>query len=210
MRAWHCLKYRQAARHAPGWPPPSPSPSGGGISCSLSRLRERVRVRVLLTPAHLCSVPSGLLSFPLWGKVGMGAGHGLKHQQVVWDASGWPPPSPSPSGGGKKSPSPLPSPTSGRGSKGHPLSRLRERVRVRGGVLLPPLGEGRDGGQHLLEQTQSLNHASGCAPTLALPQRGRDKTRVRGMSDQNTSASLNADCFWSLSDSTNSIPRSGH
>ena len=71
---------------------PTPSPSGGGNAFSLSRLRERVRVRVLLPPAHLCSVPSGLLSFPLWGKAGMGAGHGLKHGQVVWVTPGWPPP----------------------------------------------------------------------------------------------------------------------
>ena len=97
-------------------PPPTPSPSGGGNAFSLSRLRERVRVRVLLPPAHLCSVPSGLLSFPLWGKVGMGAVHGPEYEQVKQQISGWPPPSPSPKGGGKESPSPLPSPTSGRGS----------------------------------------------------------------------------------------------
>ena len=61
---------------------PTPSPSGGGNAFSLSRLRERVRVRVLLPPAHLCSVPSGLYSFPLWGKAGMGAGHGPEYEQV--------------------------------------------------------------------------------------------------------------------------------
>ena len=99
-----------------GCPPTFPYPSGGGNAFSLSRLRERVRVRVLLPPAHLCSVPSGLLTFPLWGKAGMGAGHGPEYEQVKQQISGWPPPSPSPKGGGKESPSPLPSPTSGRGS----------------------------------------------------------------------------------------------
>ena len=33
--------------------------------------------------------PSGFLSFPLWGKAGMGAGHDLKHGRVVWATPGW-------------------------------------------------------------------------------------------------------------------------
>ena len=118
MGAGHAPEYEQVQQQMPGWPPPSPS--GGGISCSLSRLRERVRVRVLLPPAHLCSAPSGLLSFPLWGEAGMGAGHDPEYEQVKQQMPGWPPPSPSPSGGGISC----------------SLSRLRERVRVR--VLLPP------------------------------------------------------------------------
>ena len=101
MGAGHGPEYEQVKQQMSGWPPPSPSPSGGGISCSLSRLRERVRVRVLLPPAHLCSVPSGLLSFPRWGKAGMGAGHGPEYEQVKQQMPGWPPPSPS--GGGNRS-----------------------------------------------------------------------------------------------------------
>ena len=103
------------SRDASGCPPTFPYPSGGGISCSLSRLRERVRVRVLLPPAHLCSVPSGLLSVPRWGKAGMGAGHGPEYEQVKQQMPGWPPPSPPQRGEGKNHPHPCPLPQVGEG-----------------------------------------------------------------------------------------------
>ncbi len=152
------------SRDASGCPPTFPYPSGGGISCSLSRLRERVRVRVLLPPAHLCSVPSGLLSFPRWGKAGMGAGHGPEYEQVKQQMPGWPPPSPSPSGGGISC----------------SLSRLRERVRVR--VLLPPSGllsfplwgKAGMGAGHGPEYEQVKQQMPGWPPPSP-PQRGEGK-----------------------------------
>ena len=46
-----------------------------------------------------------------------------------------------------------------------------ELARIVAVVLLPPLGEGRDGGW------PRFDGASGAAPTPTLPQRGREPTR---------------------------------
>ena len=57
------------------WVVPHPHPAGEGIETG-----------------EMNPFPSGFLSFPLWGKAGMGAVHDLKHGQVVWATPGWPPP----------------------------------------------------------------------------------------------------------------------
>ena len=130
--------------------------------------------------------PSGIHPFPLGHSPlpPLGEGRdGGRVWQVVWVTPGWPPPSPSPKGGGNRggrgesfplwlpplpplgegrdggrvwqvvwaTPGcPPPSPSPSGGGNAFSLSRLRERVRVR--VLLPLL----------------------VAPTLTLPQRGRE------------------------------------
>ena len=120
-----------------------------------------------------------MFSFPLWGKAGMGANTARNKHSLSTRRQAGPHPSPPPAGEGKNHPHPCPLPQVGEGVKPHALSlcyslsRLRERVRVRGVFSFPRWGKAGMGANTAWNKhSRAIMHQAG--PSLTLPQWGRE------------------------------------